>query len=66
MRPGVGGLGRYKGRKATAMAKRGEVLALASLGEDQGSIADELRVSLSSVVYRALRKPGATPRDPRA
>jgi DNA invertase Pin-like site-specific DNA recombinase len=49
------GLGRYKGRTATAMAKTSEVVALAGAGKTREAIADELGISLASV-YRALAK----------
>lgn len=47
------GLGRYKGRAATAMAKTSDVVALAEQGKTREAIASELQISLASV-YRAL------------
>jgi DNA invertase Pin-like site-specific DNA recombinase len=49
------GLGHYKGRTATAMAKTGDVVALAAQGRTREAIAEELGISLASV-YRALAK----------
>jgi len=46
--------GKYKGRKATAMAKSKQVLELVKLGRKRREIADELNIGVASV-YRILK-----------
>ena len=46
--------GKYKGRKATAMAKRSEIIALASSGLTREAVAKQLGIGVASV-YRALK-----------
>lgn len=47
--------GKYKGRKATAVAKYGEVLELANAGMKREAIAEKLGIGIASV-YRALKQ----------
>ncbi len=46
--------GKYKGRKATAMARRDEIVALAASGITREAVAKQLGIGVASV-YRALR-----------
>ena len=46
--------GKYKGRKATAMAKRSEIVTLAASGLTRDAVAKQLGIGVASV-YRALK-----------